>query len=241
MNLDLTGRHALVCGGSKGIGKAAADTLAELGASVTRLSRSGPFVADLDDHESLVPAIRELVASKPVHILINNTGGPPGGPLIEAPAKALSHAFSRHVMSAHLLSQICLPGMKAGGYGRIVNVLSTSVREPIPNLGVSNTIRGAMASWAKSLSRELPPGITINNVLPGFTDTDRLTSLKMARAERQSVTPESIEAGWLAQTPEGRLGHPQELGAAIAFLCSPAAAFIRGVNLPVDGGRLRSI
>ena len=241
MNLDLSGRHALVCGASKGIGRATADELEALGARVTRLSRSGPFVADLDDHEALVPTIRGLVAEGPVHILINNTGGPKGGPLTEAPVEALRHAFKRHVLSAQILMQLCLPGMKETGYGRIVNVLSTSVREPIPNLGVSNTIRGAMASWSKTLSRELPPGITINNVLPGFTDTDRLSSLKMARAQRQGVSPESVEEAWMAQTPESRLGLPQELGGAIAFLCSPAGAFIRGVNLPVDGGRLRSI
>mgnify|MGYP002632618670 CR=1 FL=1 len=242
MNLDLTGRHALVCGASKGIGRAAAEELRALGATVTGLSRSGDGLqADLDDHTDLVPKIQALVAERPVHILINNTGGPPGGPLVAASTDALLHAFSRHVLSAQLLMQACLPGMRDAGYGRIVNVLSTSVREPIPNLGVSNTIRAAMAGWTKTLSRELPPGITINNVLPGFTDTDRLSSLKNARATRESVSPEAVHQAWLAQTPEGRLGRPEELGGAIAFLCSPAGAFIRGVNLPVDGGRLRSI
>jgi 3-oxoacyl-[acyl-carrier protein] reductase len=242
MNLDLTGRHALVCGASKGIGRAAAEELRALGATVTGLSRSGDGLqADLDDHADLVPKIAALVAEKPVHILINNTGGPPGGPLVQASTEALMHAFSRHVLSAQLLMQACLPGMREAGYGRIVNVLSTSVREPIPNLGVSNTIRAAMASWTKTLSHELPPGITINSVLPGFTDTDRLSSLKNARATRNKVSPESVHQAWLAQTPEGRLGRPDELGGAIAFLCSPAGAFIRGVNLPVDGGRLRSI
>ena len=137
--------------------------------------------------------------------------------------------------------QKLVPGMLEAGYGRIINVVSTSVREPIPNLGVSNTIRGAVASWAKSLSRELPPGITINNILPGFTDTERLSNLKSAVANRTGKTEEEVHNGWLAQVPEGRLARPEELAAAIAFLASPAAAYIRGVSLPVDGGRLRSI
>tara|TARA_B100000530_G_scaffold315701_1_gene245487 strand:- start:667 stop:1062 length:396 start_codon:yes stop_codon:yes gene_type:complete len=131
--------------------------------------------------------------------------------------------------------------MNASGYGRIINVLSTSVREPIPNLGVSNTIRGAMASWAKSLSKELGPGITINNVLPGFTDTERLTSLKAAVAGRTGQTEDQVMAGWIGRVPEGRLGRPEELAQAITFLASPAGAYIRGQSLAVDGGRLNTI
>jgi 3-oxoacyl-[acyl-carrier protein] reductase len=131
--------------------------------------------------------------------------------------------------------------MDAQGYGRIINVLSTSVREPIPNLGVSNTIRGAMASWAKSVSKELAPGLTINNVLPGFTDTERLGSLKSAVAARTGSSEEAVFAGWLGRVPEGRLGQPEELAGAIAFLVSPAGAYIRGQSLAVDGGRLNSI
>ncbi|MED5372848.1 MAG: SDR family oxidoreductase [Myxococcota bacterium] len=250
----LSGRHALVCGASAGIGRATAIALAEMGAKVTALARRqerlealvaelpgsghGFVVADLDQHETLLAAVSELA---PVHILINNTGGPKGGPLTQAPAEALRAAFHRHVLAAHQLTQACLPHMEAAGFGRIVNVLSTSVREPIPNLGVSNTIRAAMAGWAKSLSRELPPGITINNVLPGFTDTERLSSLKAGRAARTGVQESDVHAAWLAQVPEGRLAQPQETAGAIAFLCSPAGAYIRGVSLPVDGGRLRGI
>ncbi|MEC9071843.1 MAG: SDR family oxidoreductase, partial [Myxococcota bacterium] len=133
------------------------------------------------------------------------------------------------------------PGMTEAGYGRIINVISTSVREPIPNLGVSNTIRGSVASWAKTVSGELPPGVTINNVLPGFTDTDRLGSLAKGRAERSGSTAEGVYELWRSQIPEGRLGRPDELASVIAFLASPAASYIRGVSLPVDGGRLRSI
>jgi 3-oxoacyl-[acyl-carrier protein] reductase len=255
----LRGRHALVCGASKGIGRATAIALANMGAEVTALARSAEAlkelvaeieaadevanicVADLDDQVSLAASIDAVVADNPIHIVINNTGGPASGPLTGADAAALTHAFQRHVLSAHAIMQRTLPGMKAEGYGRFINVLSTSVREPIPNLGVSNIIRGAMASWAKSLSRELPPGITINNVLPGFTDTGRLGDLKEAISARTGKSPEEVREGWIAMTPEGRLGHPSELAAAITFLASPHASFIRGVSLPVDGGRLKSI
>lgn len=150
-------------------------------------------------------------------------------------------ALGRHLFAAHVLVQQLLPGMREAGYGRIINVLSTSVREPIPNLGVSNLTRAAVASWAKTLSGELPPGVTINNVLPGFTDTERLGSLGEDTASRTGTTLEAVRAGWIAQIPEGRLARPEETAEAIAFLASPAAAYIRGHSIPVDGGRLRSI
>ncbi|MFT4622062.1 MAG: 3-oxoacyl-[acyl-carrier protein] reductase [Myxococcota bacterium] len=258
--MDLHGRHALVCGASKGIGRATALALAARGAHVTGLARTGPaldslvaaigaaggtgraLVADLDDHAGLLASVQGLLSEHgPVHILVHNTGGPPGGPLIDAPVDALRAAFHRHVLSAHALLQVVLPGMTTAGYGRFINVLSTSVYEPIPNLGVSNTTRAAMAAWAKSMSRELPAGITINNVLPGFTDTDRLASLKAGVASRTGTTEGAVETAWLAQVPEGRLARPEETAAAIAFLASPDAAYVRGVSLPVDGGRLRGI
>jgi 3-oxoacyl-[acyl-carrier protein] reductase len=254
--LDLNGKSALVCGASSGIGRETALALAAQGARVTVLARradrlealvpallaagapeADAIVADLDDRPGLIAA----VGQGRWQILINNTGGPPGGPLLTAEPAALEVAFGRHVLSAQTLLRIVLPSMKAAGYGRIINVLSTSVREPIPNLGVSNTIRGAMASWAKSVSKELPPGITINNVLPGFTDTERLTSLKAAVAKRTGATDADVHAMWLGRVPEGRLGRPEELAGVIGFLVSPAAAYIRGQSLAVDGGRLNSI
>lgn len=258
---DLTGRHALVCGASKGIGRATALALAERGAAVSLLARSrgqleataeqalargAPaarvLVVDLDDHATLEGRIRDhLGAYGPVHVLVNNTAGPPGGPLLEAPPEAFEDALRRHVLAAHRLVRLTLPGMREAGYGRIVNVLSTSVREPIDNLGVSNTIRAAMAGWAKTLSRELPPGVTINNVLPGYTDTERLAALAASAGERTGRAPDEVRQGWIATVPEGRLGLPEEIGAVVAFLASPAAAYVRGVSLPVDGGRLRSI
>ena len=259
--IDLTGRHVLVCGASQGIGRAAAVAMAESGAEITALARSGDALevlvpelvqrgapearalrADLDDHPSLLTALTHLLdAHGPVHVVINNTGGPPGGPLLSATPEALLHAFQRHVISAQLILQKVLPGMRAAQYGRFIQVLSTSVREPIDGLGVSNITRGAMASWAKTLSRELPPGITINNILPGFTATRRLDELSATIAARSGTSREEVYANWLSGVPEQRLAEPEELGAVIAFLASPASSFVRGVSLPVDGGRLRSI
>ena len=262
MNLtsSLSGRHALVCGASAGIGRASALALASRGANLTLLARrqeqlealipevlaagagsAQVLVADLDDREALATSLNQLVSKTPVHILIHNTGGPPGGPLLKADLSTFETAFGRHVLAGQVLVQKLVPGMVAAGYGRIINIISTSVREPIPNLGVSNTIRGAVASWAKSLSRELPPGVTINNVLPGFTDTERLGNLRSGVAQRTGQTEDQVLDTWLGQVPEGRLAQPQELGAVVAFLASPEAAYIRGVSLPVDGGRLRSI
>lgn len=259
--LPLSGRHALVCGASAGIGQASAFALAKMGATLTILARrqqrledlvaplkeaGAPdvytLVADFDKRDDLVTKVsNHLEQHGPIQIWINNTGGPPGGLLLEAEEEELLTAFGRHLFSAQRLLKLLLPGMKDAGYGRIISVLSTSVREPIPQLGVSNTVRAAMASWSKTLSGELPPGITINSILPGFTATERLASLAEARAEKANTTPEDIERGWLLSIPEGRLGSADELGNVIAFLASPMASYVRGVCLPVDGGRLRSI
>ncbi len=261
VDLSLSGRHALVCGASQGIGRAAALALAELGARLTVLARdraaldallpdllaagapdAQALAADHDDRPALEAAVAaHLAAEGPVHVLVNNSGGPAGGPLLDATEDQLLAAFGRHVLASHLLVRLCLPGMVTAGYGRVVNVMSTSVREPIANLGVGNTVRGAYAAWAKTLSNELPPGVTINNLLPGYTATDRLGALAAANAQRTGRTVHDVETEWIGTIPEGRLGRPEELGAVIAFLASPAASYVRGVSLPVDGGRLRSI
>lgn len=261
MDLDLKGRHALVCGASQGIGQAAAVSLASLGATVTLLARNPAklaslrpilmkagarethvLVADMDDRTQLRAKVTEHVATHgPIHILINNTGGPPSGPLLDAKEEEFLKPYGRHLLASHLLAQLTVPGMKEAGYGRIVNVLSSSVREPIVGLGVSNTIRAAMASWAKTLSKELPPGITVNSVLPGYIDTERLAQLSTDMGLRSGKGAGAIKDTWVNATPEARLGRPSELGDAIAFLCSPAASFVRGVVLPVDGGRLNAI
>jgi len=260
-HLSLAHRHALVCGATAGIGRAAAQALASLGASVTVLARRSQLLADLrpelraagapasralpadlDDRARLTPAIQRLLAEHgPVHVLVTNSGGPPAGRLLDADDKAFEAAIGRILLAAQRLVQLVLPGMQTAGFGRIVNVLSLSVREPIANLGVGNTVRGAMAAWAKTLAGELPPGITINNVLPGYTATERLWSLADGMAERAGSTREAITAAWVRDVPEGRLGEPGEIAAAIAFLASPAAAYVRGQSLAVDGGRIRSL
>jgi 3-oxoacyl-[acyl-carrier protein] reductase len=261
MDLNLTGKHALVCGGSEGIGRAAAHELALLGADVTVLSRRpealqavvaalplggaqahGWIAADVADATRLQAQVEALASGKPVHILVNNTGGPPGGPVHAADAGAFLEAFNRHLIANQALVQAVLPGMQGARWGRIVNVISTSVKEPIANLGVSNTIRGAVASWAKTLATELGPhGITVNNVLPGYTRTARLEQILRDRAQATGKSEEEVARGMLATVPAARFADASETGAAIAFLCSPAAGYINGVNLPVDGGRTKSL
>jgi len=244
--INLEGKRALVCGGTSGIGKAAAASLEENGAEVIIISRSASGnnsiscnLEDLDSLKSLVS--KEIETNGPFQILINNSGGPPSGPLIEAQPHDFEKAFLRHVLASQTLVQLLLEGMKSSNYGRIINIISTSVKEPIPGLGVSNTIRGAMASWSKTLSKELPPEITINNVLPGFTNTERLTELKETLSEQKGISQEEVENAWLSTVPEGRLADPSELGQVVAFLSSPAASFVRGTSIPVDGGRTGSI
>lgn len=262
LNLDLSGKRALVGGASQGIGAATARALAELGASVTLVARSedklkstlsqlatGPdqqhdyFCADFNQPESLKTVLdARLKQTAPIHILINNSGGPPGGPAHAASLDEYQQAFSRLMLSGQVLVQALWPGMKAAGYGRIINVISTSVKEPIKGLGVSNTIRWSVAGWAKTLAGELGPhGITVNNVLPGFTRTGRIESLFKARAEKEQRSIEEVEADARAVIPLGRIAEPEETAAAIAFLASPAAGYITGINLPVDGGRLQSL
>jgi 3-oxoacyl-[acyl-carrier protein] reductase len=262
LNLDLSGKRALVGGASQGIGAATARALAELGANVTLVARSEAklktvlatlatnhqqqhdfFCADFDQPAALGSALKAwLKQHPPVHILINNSGGPPGGSAHAADLDEYQHAFSRLLLSGQTLVQALWPGMKTAGYGRIVNVISTSVKEPIKGLGVSNTIRWAVAGWAKTLAGELGPhGITVNNILPGFTRTGRIESLFKARAEKEQRPIAEIEADARAVIPLGRIAEPEEIAAAIAFLASPAAGYINGINLPVDGGRIQSL
>jgi len=262
MDLRLEGRHALVCGGSRGIGAAAGRALAELGAEVTLVSRSEEslkralvelpaasgqrhdhFAADFDKAESLKAALEAwLKRAKPVHILVNNSGGPPGGPAHIAAVDEYLAAFRRHLVCNQILVQALWTGMRDAGYGRIVNVISTSVKEPIKGLGVSNTVRGAVASWAKTLAGEFGPhGITVNNVLPGFARTGRLEELFTARAKKENRSVTDIEAEAIALIPLRRIAAPEEIAAAIAFLASPAAGYINGVSLAVDGGRIQGL
>jgi 3-oxoacyl-[acyl-carrier protein] reductase len=262
MNLDLAGKHALVCGGSQGIGHAAAIELAKLGADVTLLARSresldsaltalprahaeqkhATIAVDMSDHAALRSKVEAAAQAHAVQILVNNTGGPPGGPAHTAATDAFLEAFNQHILAAQIVLQAVLPGMRSSGYGRIVNVISTSVKEPIKNLGVSNTIRGAMASWAKTLATELGPfGITVNNVLPGYTKTARLAQILADRSKATGKPEADIAGTMLATVPLGRFAEAAEIANVIAFLATPAAGYVNGINVPVDGGRTLSL
>jgi 3-oxoacyl-[acyl-carrier protein] reductase len=256
MDISLENKRAMVCGATAGIGRAVAELFASLGASVTVVARNEEklkdiaaslesssaqqhdyLVADFFRPEELEEALKGY--NTPVNILVNNTGGPAPGPAHQAEAEQYLNAFRQHLICNQLLVTHLLESMKASGYGRIINIISTSVKSPISNLGVSNTIRGAVASWAKTLANELGPfGITVNNVLPGSTDTGRLQSLISKQAEKAGVTEEETADRMKQEIPLRRFASPEELAAAVAFLAGPSAAYINGINLPVDGGRL---
>ncbi len=261
MNLNLKNKNAFVAGSSKGIGKATAIELASLGANITLAARNESklkqvleeldtsqgqqhqfLIIDFEDQQGLQQKVNALVEKKPFHILINNTGGPKGGPIHKANPTEFLQAYNNHIICNHLLLQAMLEGMKAEGFGRVINIISTSVKTPIPNLGVSNTTRGAVASWAKTMSIELAGfGITVNNVLPGFTNTGRLNEIIDARANKQGVSQEQVIKQMVATVPANRFGEPSEIAAAAAFLATPAAAYINGTNVVVDGGRTKCL
>ncbi|MBX7232029.1 MAG: SDR family oxidoreductase [Bdellovibrionales bacterium] len=249
---------ALVCGASKGIGRAVAEKLARQGVNVIALAREQKVLAqlidqlprsenqkhkflcqDLGDLNGLTEKINQVLNDGgPINILVNNCGGPQGGPLLGAKTLELSQAFHNHILAAHVLTQLVAPGMKQFSFGRIINIISTSVKVPIPNLGVSNTVRAAMANWAKTLAEELGQwNITVNNVLPGYTSTDRLQTLIQNVATRENKTIEEIKKSWLNSIPVRRFAKPEEIASAVAFLASKEASYINGINLPVDGGR----
>jgi 3-oxoacyl-[acyl-carrier protein] reductase len=262
MDLNLKGKYALVCGSTQGIGKAAAIELALLGANVILLARNEEKLkktlqeldqkqgqvhtyisADFSDATGLKKKVEEhLKKRSTIHILINNTGGPPAGTALAAPVDEFLQAFNNHLVCNHILVQAVVPGMKAAKFGRIVNVISTSVKQPIPGLGVSNTIRAAVGNWSKTLATELAPfGITVNNVLPGAANTVRLQSIFENKAQKRGESVEIIQQEMIAEIPAGRIAEANEVANAIVFLASPAAAYITGINIPVDGGRTLSL
>ncbi|SDW65494.1 SDR family oxidoreductase [Aequorivita viscosa] len=261
MNLDLTNKNALVCGSTAGIGKATAILLARLGATITLFARDESklketlielphekgqkhnyYVADFTNPQQVKEKVNVAASNKTIHILINNTGGPKGGPIFSAATEEFEKAFSMHVICNQILVQAVVPGMKNADYGRIINIISTSVKQPIDNLGVSNTIRGAVASWSKTLANELGQyGITVNNVLPGFTATDRLEDIVGNAAKRTNKTEQEASEFMKNLVPAKRFAQPGEIASAVAFLASEAASYINGVNLPVDGGRTKSL
>ncbi len=262
MDISLKEKNAIVCGSSRGIGKAAALELANNGANVTLIARNeimlkkvikelknddtqkhGILAVDFSHPQKLKDKIKRYVNNNPpVHILVNNSGGPKPGEILNADITEFRMAFEQHIICDHILAQALVPGMKKEKYGRIINIISTSVREPIDRLGVSNTIRAAVASWAKTLSSELAKfGITVNNVLPGATKTDRLMSLIETRSKSYGISLEDAENEWLSKIPAGRFAVPKELANVIVFLASPAASYVNGVSIAVDGGRTKSI
>ena len=259
MNLDLKNKNAIVCGSTQGIGEASAIQLAKLGADITLIARNeskllnvlneldtskgqthGFLCIDFSNPKILKKEVETLKGT--YHILVNNTGGPAAGPIADANTNAFEEAFRMHLINNQILVQKVMEGMKKEGFGRIVNIISTSVKAPIPGLGVSNTIRAAVANWAKTLSIEVGAyGITVNNVLPGFTNTNRLKSLIAKKAEVQGKAEKEIAIAMKSQVPANRFGEADEVANAVAFLCSPAASYINGINLPVDGGRTKSL
>ncbi len=261
-DIQLSGKTAFVCGSSQGIGRACAEQLAQLGANVVLLARNAERLAevrdalpsregqkhdyiavDFADLNALETAVKNwLFAGNSAHILVNNTGGPPAGLVGAATSGEFLTAFQNHLLANHLLATLLLPGMKTANYGRIINIISTSVKIPLKGLGVSNTIRAAVANWAKTLSNEVAPfGVTVNNVLPGATKTVRLESILDGKAAKTGHQRAEVEAEMLAEIPAGRFGEAKEIAAAVAFLATPSAAYINGINVPVDGGRTGSL
>ena len=262
MNNSLINKTALVCGSTQGIGKATAIKLSSMGANLILIARDETklkntlaeletsegqkhtyLVADFTKPTELKTIISDYIsAGNKINILINNTGGPKGGPIIEATTEEFLNTFNQHLICNHILVQAIYPGMIESGYGRIINVISTSVKQPLPNLGVSNTIRGAVASWSKTLAGELGQyGITVNNVLPGATNTIRLQGIAEAKSAKTGESVSDIFEEMAGESPMKRIAEPEEVAAAIAFLASPEASYINGINVPVDGGRTKSL
>ncbi|WP_108867098.1 SDR family oxidoreductase [Aquimarina aquimarini] len=259
MNLNLTHKNALVCGSTQGIGKASAIQLAALGANVTLVARNEEklqsvikelatdstqthnyIVADFQNPDNLKQRISSTGTT--FHILINNTGGPAGGPVFNASLEEFERAFTQHLKCNHILAQAVVPGMKTDGYGRIINIISTSVKQPLNGLGVSNTIRGAVANWSKTLANELGAyGITVNNVLPGATATERLNEIITNKATKTGKSIDEIASAMQNEVPANRFAKPEEIANVVAFLASESASYINGINLPVDGGRTKSL
>lgn len=261
MNLDLTGKTALVCGSTQGIGWATAQALANMGAQCFLLARNeeklaknvaelknisdkdhGFITADFSKPEEVRSVINEFAKRTNIDILVNNSGGPAAGKISEAETEAFLNAYNQHLICNHIITTAVMGNMKENKFGRIVNVISTSVKIPLNGLGVSNTTRGAVASWAKTMSNELAEfGITVNNVLPGATKTGRLESIIENKAKKTEVKIDAVEQAMLNQIPMKRFGKPEEIANMIAFLASPAAAYVTGQSICVDGGRTGTI
>ncbi|MCF2876213.1 MULTISPECIES: SDR family oxidoreductase [unclassified Tenacibaculum] len=258
MNLNIDNKNALVCGSTQGIGKASAIQLAEEGVNVTLIARNEEklkaVLAELpnknQNHNYIVAdfsnplKLKEKIEASDLnfHILVNNTGGPAGGPVFNAQLDEFERAFTQHLKCNHVLVQALVPFMKEAEYGRIINVISTSVKQPLDGLGVSNTIRGAVANWSKTLANELGQfNITVNNVLPGATGTERLNEIINNKAKKTGKSVEEVAETMKNASPAKRFAKPEEIANAVVFLASERASFINGINVPVDGGRTKSL
>ncbi len=261
LSMNLSGKTALVAGSTQGIGFASAQALASLGANCVLIARNEEalkaavaklentagqqhsyLVADFGNPANVQEAVAAFVQHNTIHILVNNTGGPAAGPIVDAKPENFLQAFQQHLICNHILATLAMQGMKDAGYGRIINVISTSVKIPLKGLGVSNTIRGAVASWAKTMANELAPfGITVNNVLPGATATARLENIITNKSAKTGTALDEVEKEMLEEIPAKRFGKPEEIAAMVAFLASPAAGYVNGASIPVDGGRTGSI
>lgn len=260
MDFKINNKNALVCGSTQGIGKATAIALAQEGVNVTLVARNEErlkqvlselpqqrshdyIVADFSNPEELSNKVTGYIKNNHgFHMLINNTGGPPSGAILSASLEDFENAFTQHLKCNHVLAQAVIPFMKEEGFGRIINVISTSVKEPIPGLGVSNTIRNAVGNWSKTLSIEVGAmGITVNNVLPGFTETERLNEIINVKAKKEGTSFEEMAEIMKNYTPAKRFAQPEETANAIVFLASKCASYINGINVPVDGGRTKSL
>jgi 3-oxoacyl-[acyl-carrier protein] reductase len=261
LSMSLKGKTALVAGSTQGIGFASAEALASLGANCVLIARNEDalkqavakldtaqgqthqyLVADFSQPTNVEAVVSAFVKNNTVHILVNNSGGPAAGMIADAKPDQFLAAFNQHLICNHIITTLVSPGMKAARYGRIINIISTSVKIPLKGLGVSNTIRGAVASWAKTMANELAPfGITVNNVLPGATSTARLENIINNKSNKTGVALEEVEKEMLEEIPARRFGKPEEIAATVAFLASPAAGYVNGTSIPVDGGRTGSI
>ena len=254
---DLKGKKALVAGSTQGIGLASAQALSDMGATCVLIARNEEglkkavstlntnfeqkhsyLVADFSKPEEVKAVVAKYAADNLIHVLVNNSGGPPAGLIVDAIEDGFYNAFQQHLICNHILATTVLEGMKEAGYGRIINIVSTSVKIPLKGLGVSNTIRGAVASWSKTLSNEVAEyGVTVNSVLPGATATGRLSAIIDNKAAKQKINTDKVEQAMLAEIPAKRFGKPEEIAATVAFLASSFAGYINGVSIPVDGGR----
>ena len=260
--MELSGKHAVVCGSTQGIGFETAKLMASRGARLTLVARNEDklkealnaldasgnqlhdyLVADFSKPEELRSVLKNFTdKGNSPDILVNNTGGPKGGPIKDAETSEFIDAFNQHLICNHILVQALYPGMIKNGVGRIINVISTSVKQPLNNLGVSNTVRGAVANWSKTLANELGQyNITVNNVLPGATNTGRLQSIAETKATKTNDSVDNVFDEMAKESPMKRIAEPIEVAEAIAFLASDRASYINGINVPVDGGRTKSL